>query len=345
MQRKSKNSGEILEEKSKKRPSSLTIPPRYHSERADSVKHLKRMELTFSPKSPRTHTDYVDNRSPAIALPVDDKKLNEVKNDVNALSSMSNALILEHHARRVDLFFYTLIAYYNKHREPQSGWTKSQHGKGRYPITQAAHSSLTPDLVDTTINAKNLLESDFDPNIRVKESLISGTHFMDSLNSTMELPRYVNEFDSELEDVYSCRKKSIAIIAEVTKGKMDPIEGLCAFMQMMQSTFNKIKEVKRFSKSIFAAPPVLKDDEAITLKGRLLELVKKGTFINKWDEESGTINDEYIFMLLRLNKGEIKACRSKDKVKRKILLDKILGIQKEIIESPSEHVHSRKLGL
>ena len=111
----------------------------------------------------------------------------------------------------------------------------------------------------------------------------------------------------------------------------------------MQATFKKIKEVKRFYKSIFAAPPILKDDEAITLKGRLLELVKKGTFINKWDQESGTINDEYIFMLLRLNKAEIKACRSNEKVKQKILRTKILDIQKEIIESPSEHVHSRKL--
>lgn len=337
----------INEHKRERKQLTLQIPsPRFRCQAVDllSPAHLKAMELKYSPKSPRTHFDYSDNYTAALALPVDDAILEQSKYDVNALFSVSHDAILEHAARRADLAFYTLVLYHNSNKIPQLGWTKIQHGRGRQQVTDAAHSSLTPNLVDTTINDKIPLDDDFDRHLKVKESMISGTHFMDSLNSTIELPKFVNEFDRELEDVYSCRQKTIAIIDTVAKGEMDPIEGIKAFFLMMQETFEKIKQDKRFSKSIFSNLN-LKDDEPISLKGRLLDLSKKGTFINKWCEKSATVNDDYIYMLLRLKKEEIAQCKSSNKLKQKIIKKNILKIQKEISQTSSAHVHAHQLKL
>lgn len=306
--------------------------------------YLKRMEMAYSPKSPRTKYEYKENYAASIALPIEDKILDKNKNNIAALSSLSKALTLEHAARRVDLFFYTLIAYHNSKMVPESGWTKLQHGRGRSgydksSITQACHSSLTPDLIDNTITKKIPLKSDFDDNLTIKTSIISGTHFMDSLNSTIELPKFVNELDTEIENVYSCRQKSLEIIADVANGLINPIEGLNVFLSMMQDTFRQMWLDRRFYKPIFSSPPYLKEDESIILKGQILSLVKKGTFINKWGETTASLNDKYISMLLRLTPAENEACQSSNKLKEHIYQKKMFEIQNEIIKTPSSHVH------
>ena len=63
--------------------------------------------------------------------------------------------LIEHTERRVDLFFYSLIAYYQTHAEPEIGRTYFQHGKGKLynhkASFHACHSSLLPSFIDKSI--------------------------------------------------------------------------------------------------------------------------------------------------------------------------------------------------
>lgn len=316
-----------------------------HAHKINEISKLKKLELSHSPKSPRTKFNYEDNYTAATSLSVDSNYLNRNKNNINKLLKLSETNILEHAARRVDLFFYLLIAYYNSHIIPQEGWTKLQHGRGRQlddksVITQACHSSFIPALIDSTLYKDIPVKSFHDRNLNTKDSIICNTHFMDSLNSTMELPKFVNEFDTELETVYDCRLNSLKILAAVSMGEIDPITGLQRFLIMMQETFKIMQNDKRFYKPIFEAPPVLTKDESIDLKSVLLSLVKKGTFKNKWNDDTQKINDIYIFMLLRLNPHEIKMCNESDKSKTTVIQNKIKELSQEIKETPSSRAYS-----
>lgn len=259
----------------------------------------------------RKRYDYSTNHSAALALPVSTPELNQKKNDSDSLVNLSKDLIVEHAARRVDLFFYTLIAYYQTQASPQLGHTELQHGRGRSShninITQACHSSFTPSLIDENMNSEEYT------------SILHGTHFMDSINSTIELPAIVNKFDDELENTYSCRKKSLEIIRQVSLGKINPIQGLNQFLNMMHMTFNLIP----------SSSPV---------KDKIIKLEKQGTFVGKFSSDL-TVTDEYIELLLRLTNQEKIASLKKAGNKIIIYLGKIKELQHEILNTKSQHNH------
>lgn len=303
----------------------------------------KRFELQLTPRNPRTVYEYQDNISASLKLPVEQHQLNENLHNINNLIDLSKASILEHAARRVDLFFYTLIAYYKSNLVPELGWTKLQHGRGRHAydrsiITEASHSSFTPSLIDNTLYKKTPIISQKFENLIYKTSLVCGTHFMDSLATTIELPYFVNEFDTELEETYHCREKSLKIIADVAKGKITPTEGLHSFLVMMQNTFTAMLNNKHFYNSLDKSYPT---KEAIQSKLNLFALIKKGTLVNKWNYNKQTVNEDYLFLLLRLKPDEIKACRTNNIKLREILYNKYFEIQNEILSTPSEHAYSK----
>lgn len=273
--------------------------------------------------------DYSENYTAAIHCSLDKRQLDKNFNNVPFLLSTNKNNIVEHAARKVDLFFYTLVAYFNKKLEINENKTLIQHGKGHglpngASITQACHSSLTPSLIDNNDS----------PNHPV--SILSNTHFMDSLNATIELPSFVNEFDSELENVYLCRKKSIDILNEVSSGQTNPIKGLHQFLLMMQATFEQILKDQRFYKPIFSNLP-LSNNNSAHLKNELLALFKKGTFTNKL-LSNNRVNGNYIFMLLRFTPQEIKIYQSNPNLRDVLLIKKMSSIQAEILQTPNARI-------
>ena len=217
----------------------------FESSKDKIFKKLKSLEHETSLHKARQKSEYTENCTAALALPVETKDLEEKKDNFKTLLDMSKENIHEHAARRVDMFFYTLIAYHKTGIIPIQGRTHLQHGRGRSAssststdqqnITQACHSSFFPALLDETITKGD----------KAKASILSGTHFLDNLNSTVELPTFVNKLDDELENTYLCRKKSLDIISEVSEGKLTPVEGLTEFLKMMAQTFKDLKEKEK----------------------------------------------------------------------------------------------------
>ncbi|KTD79441.1 hypothetical protein [Legionella waltersii] len=287
------------------------------STRLHSAHHRKRIKTT-----------YTDNYSAALSLPYSWRELQKEHENDQATLNLSKQLIVEHASRRVDLFFYTMIAYYNTGFHPILGHTDLQHGRGRSldrftNLTEACHSSLTPSLLDEFSDGTNRK--------RYSGSILTGTHFMESLNTTVELPHFVNELDDLLEEY--CRGKSIKILNQVALGQVDPIAGFTNFLQMMQDSLTELKkrgELQRKNTGVrFFDPP----KHPIRLD--VLELIHKGSLGKTYSQDSKVASDDYVQLMLRLTPTEIEQCHKTKEMKAKIYAEKILVIQKEILESKS----------
>lgn len=292
---------------------------------------LKIAEAVHFNNKHRRRFNYSTNHSAAIILPFTKKELATKRLDHEALLKLSKEQILEHANRRVDLFFYTLIAYYQTNIIPTTGHTSIQHGKGRATptnksLTEACHSSLIPSLLDNTIFLND--------GIHIKrKSILSGTHFMDSLNSTVELPSLVNQFDDVLEN--ACRNKCLDILAHVSLGKINPIEGLTMFLQMMQDFLNDLKDqAKKINHAVllkhsFNRQPYLNEN--------LIDLVIQGTLSNTYSNKNQSVLDEYIQLLLRMTPDE-NLSRDHDELnKGSFYLQAMLNMQNEIFQSKTNH--------
>lgn len=304
----------------------------------DDWKLFRKIEKECAPHKPRTSSPYSENYAASLAWRADDvKPLFDNEKKPEALLPLCQDLILEHAARRVDLFFYVLVAYYKTEKPPILGWTKLQHGRGkinfktRAGVTHAAHSSMATTIIDKTILDKTPIESKLEKsNLKIKTSMLCATHFMDSLNSTIELPVFVNDFDFLLEFIRKGRDDSSKIIRDVSHGKITPLEGLLQFLLMMRKIFDEMLE----NEEIYPT----KLNISVKTKKDLVQLEKKGTLINKLGKDEKSVNDEYIYMLLRLKPDEVAKCKSNANAKEKIIGEKIEEIQQEIITTPSAHV-------
>ena len=312
--------------------------------RKNSSSDLKQEEQSAITEKQRKKSNFYENHTAAIALPHPNKVIRKNINSPKMLLALSKENILEHAARRVDLFFYTLIAYYNTQYLPIQGDTLFQHGWGRktpkrLELTQACHSSFFPSFVDRTIHCRLKVNPKNRSNINYKRSIISGTHFFDSLNSTVELPLFVNNFDRNLEGKIEnpspCRQSAMDIIHKVSIGDLNPIEGLKNFFLIMKQAFSDIEDKKIMSK--YSNPYLERNSyhSPIDIKSELLNLQKQGTFQSKWYEHLNEVSEEYIEILLRLNKEEKEASMRSLQSRKKIYLEKMKEIQIEILTTKS----------
>ncbi|KTD40426.1 hypothetical protein [Legionella parisiensis] len=281
----------------------------------------------------RHRSEYKDNYSAALNLPYSNHQLAIKHHDQNALLAMSKKNIIEHANRRIDLFFYTLIAYYKTGILPIYGHTTLQHGRGRTTrrntsISEACHSSLTPSFVDRTIYQNNQTREKH-------KSLLSDTHFMDSLNSTVELPPFVNDLDDLLEN--ALREKSLTILREVSLGTLNPITGLTRFLQIMSTVLKGLKEdAENKNKSALSQHHLIKQQP---ITPNLIELVKTGSLSTTYLPEKQIANDDYIQLLLRMTPEEKAACKDKHG-KEKLYTQKIMELQSEILHTKSSKLPS-----
>ncbi|WP_298627894.1 hypothetical protein [uncultured Legionella sp.] len=309
---------------SKKITPPLTPPDKMPS--ASYFEVLKQEESQQFPNRKRKRYTYSDNYSAALGLSCSQVELQKNQNNHGALLDMAKSNIIEHANRRVDLFFYTLIAYYKTSIYPTTGHTDLQHGRGctvgdNLNLTQACHSSFTPSLVDSTILGNDGRE--------VKhKSLLSGTHLMDNLNATVELPSFVNQLDDVLES--ACREKCIGLLREVSQGTINPVEGLSKFLNMMKGVLEdlKLQASRRGNSSLnrhsqFGGKPI---------NPKLIDLVYAGTLNTTFSSIHNAVSDEYVQMLLMLTPAEKKLCVQN---KEPVYLNKIMKLQTETLASRS----------
>lgn len=290
-------------------------------------------------KKGRTTSNYKNNFTAALQLPLANQELDKISENYTALLHNSKEYIKEHAARRIDLYFYLLIAIYNTKLRISQGDTILQHGKGRKSsdrkgLTHACHSSLFP----TIISDKNHKDD-----ITV---LLLGTHFMDSLNSTVELPIFANQLDSELEGKISnpslFRQKSTEILQKVSNGDIDPIIGFRLFLKEMSDTLDLLKSAKRIKKG--STPYLTRTTGSIPkqIKVNLIELVRAGAFCSASSLDQENITNDYIYLLLRLKPEEIAECQKSIDARHRVFFNKIYIIQNEINDSKSHY--SKKWG-
>lgn len=281
----------------------------------------------------RHRSAYKDNYSAALNLPYSNQQLAAKHQDQNSLLAMSKENIIEHANRRVDLFFYTLIAYYKTGILPTYGHTSLQHGRGRTTrsntsISEACHSSLTPSLLDRTIYQNGKTGEKH-------KSLLSNTHLMESLNSTVELPPFVNDLDDLLEN--ACREKCLVILREVSLGTINPVAGLTQFLQMMSTLLTHLeKDVEHKSKSALSKHSLMKQQP---INPNLIELVRTGTLSTTYSSQTQTATDAYIQLLLRMTPEEKASCNDEGS-KEKLYLEKIMELQNEILHTKSSKLPS-----
>lgn len=274
---------------------------------------LKAAEKKLKPHRYRLRFNYQENHTASLSLPVTTEILLEKSAHNSQMLELAKNHIVEHANLRVDLFFYTLIAYYQQKLQLTAGSTHLQYGKGRNPmgqlLTEACHNSLFPSLID-----ENIL-----PRSSKKASILNETHFMCSLNSTTELPPFVNDLDDILEQL--CREKSLAILRAVSMGTVDPIAGISLFLQLLNDVLGELKQKALAQKDPFAIS--------------LIALTQQGSLANCFDAESQTVRDEYLHLLMRLSSKEKKECLNKHH-KPKIYMAKFMELQKEILETQVE---------
>lgn len=267
----------------------------------------------------RKRFSYQENHTAALALSASIDELTDNMHNANAMLEIAKRNMLEHAARRIDLFFYVLIAYYKSGRIPEHGRTKLQYGKGRNTvegqnITQACHSSFFGTIDDVGYN---------------QASLLYGTHLWHSLNATVELPAFVNMLDDELEAM--CRTQSLNIIRQVSLGMINPIEGLNKFFVILERAFSDIEHRVKISKK--ATPFLLRANEDCPQKAKiqLIQLIKDATFGEKWNSETKQIEDEYIEMMLRLTTKEKIACQFGEEIRDSCYERQFQALQQEIL--------------
>jgi hypothetical protein len=188
--------------------------------------------------------------------------------------------VRDHAFRRMQILYHQFVVYHNEECEVRKGRTKVQHGHSSCPQCSAGHSAILPRLKDNyfkilenkistgglTEDIKDRLEAfavDEDKLItladRIKEGVKShphlsnlgidistglickGTHFWDVCNSTVEMPKVVNEFDQLIER--RMRPEAIELINKVSKGNLTPYEALELFGSSIRTFLNASKDV------------------------------------------------------------------------------------------------------
>lgn len=194
-------------------------------------------------------------------------------------------MISDHSYRRVQLFYLTAVVYHDENCEVSLDKTISQVGKSSCSHCSAAHHAILPRLADNSIPLllERIRMNPADPLLRERFVLLGGkpdapgqllrdrliaknSHFQRQLDSTLIMPKEVNEYDCVIEA--KMRPIALSLIQEVSLGK-DPYEATREFvtlttqflLQSMQATQKMVaflKQRKSCSKTYIAALQIMK---------------------------------------------------------------------------------------
>lgn len=257
--------------------------------------------------------------------------------------------ICEHSARRIDFFFYLLIAVYKQNVVVTKARTDKQHGKGsEKTLTAGCHSSLFPSLTFTKIqpstasSVANSIWSMFGaasaPMISPRgEQILNETYFAEILNVCMELPVCVNKFDCHMERhgfaASSLVDIATGILNRTARGDINPIQGLNEFCDALNSSFNYLHH-------LYIEPEVNYSAEGTRGKtprsfAKIWEYEREGALRNMafYDDNKHTKHAaaswEYIYLMLGMHKMPLYK-RTASLVYSGYALERIMEIQQEI---------------
>ncbi len=219
---------------------------------------------------------------------------------------------IEFHASlRMDLFFFTLIAYYNSKLTIGIEKTNRQHGQGaKKTNTTACHSAILTSLWDTTKkHAGHEYSTRNAPTITsYRTGILNGTHFYESLNLTVELDESVNYFDTHhiegrTETNQKMRACALNILNTVSSGKSNPIEGMNKFLNKFNEHLLAVKDGYFKHKELKTSPR--------DTRPKIFDAQYKGSFFNtcgfksaRKDRNVIELKEDYIQAQLPLTKKE-----------------------------------------
>lgn len=234
--------------------------------------------------------------------------------------------IIEHAQRRVDLYFYLCVAVYQQYAGIEKKSTNKQHGSGTNAHgTNGCHDSLFPHIkLRFPKSTGNVLWS-----LVANQPSIRGTHFEDANNMTSELPKIVNDFDCYMELATPGQQsrpskyvsKLLDDLAEVSQGRITPIDAMNRFLKIMQEFFNDFEE-KHLKGGTFDFTEAMR---------RVWELQYMGTLRAKSDE-SNAVDHFYLCTLLRVRPEHVQGTIQDPS---SLLRYYMPIIQKEIFSTPS----------
>ncbi len=233
----------------------------------DQIKHLHRQRLTL-PKE-----DLTDAQKKAL------DQLTLAKIDLLAEQ------IIEHAARRTDLFFYACVAVYKTKAIIADGPTIEQHGIGSNEHgTHACHSALFSNIQLASLLNKHLARTN---------------------NMTVELPAEVNDFDKHIERS-GFVDNMIVVLNKVSMGSLNPQQGMTEFLKNINFCFEKFNTKYLYDEHIANKPPVTADTIKIRTQlesyRHIWELQRTGTFKAAIQgQEVKEVDPYYIYSMLRLN--------------------------------------------
>lgn len=225
--------------------------------------------------------------------------------------------IEEHAARRIDLFFYLLVAVYGTGYTVSKDTTKKQHGRGHKELnTHGCHSSLFPAVKLTPPPSGWLSFMSSSTPLTLED-----THFKEVLNMVVESKSVVNDFDGHIEGRYEPTRyveACLEILNSASRKEIDPIQGMNRLFRTMNSFF------ERFDKNHLKRGKI----HLPKTTQKIWEYEKNGTF--QAANPDMTVSYDYVYMMLRMTRAEIHAANYLPLVSGKILERNFSLIQAEI---------------
>lgn len=244
-----------------------------------TIHELGRRRINRRRYSYDTNTTIARSLELPVQDPPKDKPINHLDISFLERPRMRDA-IGDHAYRRVMLFYYLAIAYYKSGCVITRGKTLLQHGKSNFDWSSAAHSSILPNVCDdffdrlkeklseegVTDRTRQILETvgvSTEKILQIGEGALrereielllfgvdtgkgllnSQSTFYNNLNSTVELPHRVNEFDTVIEGVM--REKGLQTLNRVSQEGLHPHKALSEFVSEMHAFFKKSEETTK----------------------------------------------------------------------------------------------------
>lgn len=259
--------------------------------------------------------------------------LQQISQDPARMLTATHDGIIEHNARRITAFFYKLITFHNTSIVPIQGQTTLQHGKGhKSAMTEGCHSSIFPHLIDDSILIAHPFISYRNNTQDIpRTGILSGTHFSNFLNATVELSALTNDIDGRLEghieQSSEFRQKSLVILQQVAQGLLDPIAGITQFIKLLQDSLREMRDTND-------------DAHEVEILQTMFEAATTDKYLHTTMSEG--VNPQFIDMMLRLLPGEIWQCEQGPDFRRAIYVKKMQIIQREILNSAGAFVISEE---
>jgi hypothetical protein len=248
---------------------SRTKPAKYIDDGIDICSELVTLESGINKE-----LENKDTKNPETIEALQVRKIELVKNQ-----------IIEHAARRADLFFYLLTAVHGSNvLIEENGGAEKQHGKGSQARGTAACHSFP--FANFKVSEKTTLQH---------STLLDNTYLIEALNSTVELPNLSNSFDGHLEGRYqrtSFIKDCMAILNKAAKSEIDPAQGMNEFYEVMDDFFRSF-----YRKYLVTNKKTIEDFKAVNL---IWQYQKEGTFSGR-DVNTHKIDKAYLHMMLKIN--------------------------------------------